>query len=110
MFAYNYEKMLELLKIEQKCVKRGSGLDKDFEGPCNRDCARCDLVQKDEDLLEMYEKVIRLVDREVKRVKREKGYKEEAAAIRKYWDDLEKNDPEEYWHQMQIAAAGGEGY
>ena len=105
MFAYNYERMLELLKIEQKCVKRNSGLDEDFEGKCDRDCANCELVQKDEDLLDMYAKAIRLVEREVNRVKREKGYKEEAEYRRKYWEDLEKNDPEEYRRRVQFFAA-----
>lgn len=104
MFVYNYERMLELLKIEQKCVKRGSGLDESFEGACNRDCANCDLVQKDADLLDMYEKVIRLVEREANRVKREKAYKQEAEARRKYWDDLEKNDPKEYDRLTQYLA------
>ena len=104
MFVYNYKEMLRLLKIEQQCVKRASGLDDDFEGECDRDCANCLLVQKTEDLLDMYEKTIRLVEREVKRVEREKAYKQEAEARREYWDDLEKNDPEEYWRQTQYLA------
>ena len=110
MFAYDYERMLELLKIEQKCVKRNSGLDESFEGTCDRDCARCELVQKDEDLLDMYEKAIRLVEREANRVKREKGYKEEAKRRKEYWKNLEENDPEEYWRRLREDAAMGEGY
>lgn len=110
MFVYNYERMLELLKIEQKCVKRGSGLDENFEGACNRDCANCDLVQKDADLLDMYEKVIRLVEREVERTKREKRYKEEAKRERKWHEDFQKKDPEGYEKLMREWAVMGEGW
>lgn len=109
VFSYDFERMLELLKIEQACVKRASGLDGNNE-PCNRDCANCPLVQKTEDLLEMYEKAIRLVSREAERIKREKGYKQEAKARAAYWKNLKENDPEEYWRQLQEEAAGGEGW
>ena len=40
-----------ILKIERECVKRN------IQG-CDRDCAKCDLVQTDEELLEMYDYVI----------------------------------------------------
>ena len=46
-------RMLELLKIERECVTRGEN--------CNRDCANCDLVQDADELIEMYDKVIRFV-------------------------------------------------
>ena len=46
-------RMLELLKIERECVSRGD--------TCDRNCASCDLVQDTNELLEMYDKVIRLV-------------------------------------------------
>ena len=77
VFSYDFERMLELLEIERECVKRAK--------TCDRNCAACDLVQKDEDLLEMYDKVIRLVSREVDRVKREKAYKEKIRAERRFW-------------------------
>jgi len=110
MFAYDYERMLELLKIEQTCVKRGSGLDENFKGACNRDCAHCDLVQKDEDLLDMYEKVIRLVGREVERTKREKRYKEQAKREREWHEEFQKRDPEGYWDYIREQAVMGEGW
>lgn len=63
--GYSYERMLKLLKIEQKCVKRASGLDATFDGICNRDCAQCDLVQEETELLQMYENVIKLVEQKI---------------------------------------------
>lgn len=45
------ERALQLLRIEQECIKRNS-----CEG-CDRDCAACDLVQEDEELNDMYEYV-----------------------------------------------------
>lgn len=45
-------RQIELLKIERECVQRN------HDGSCNRDCANCDLVQIDTDLLEMYDEVI----------------------------------------------------
>lgn len=43
------ERAIELLNIERQCV--GSN--------CDRDCANCELVQEEDELLEMYEYVIR---------------------------------------------------
>ena len=45
------ERAIELLKIEQACVERNT------KG-CDRNCAKCDLVQKDWELLDMYRYVI----------------------------------------------------
>jgi hypothetical protein len=47
--------MMELLEIEQKCVLRNS------HGDCERNCAECDLVQDDGELLQMYTDVIALM-------------------------------------------------
>jgi len=47
------KRKIELLKIERECVQRNS------DGRCDRDCANCDLVQIDTDLLEMYDEVIK---------------------------------------------------
>lgn len=44
------EKAIKLLKIEQECFRRANF--------CDRNCANCDLVQEDKDLIEMYEFVI----------------------------------------------------
>lgn len=41
-------RILELLKIERECVKRGE----------NRKCNECDLVQNTDELLEMYDSLI----------------------------------------------------
>ena len=63
------ERALELLKIEFECVRRGSGMVKEDErwnkrySECDRDCAKCSLVQESEDLLEMYETVIGIVEK-----------------------------------------------
>ena len=46
-------RQIELLKIERECVQRN------HDEKCNRDCANCDLVQVDTDLLEMYDEVIK---------------------------------------------------
>lgn len=46
------ECMIELLEIEHECMLRNS------HGDCNRDCDKCDLVQADDELHEMYTDVI----------------------------------------------------
>lgn len=46
------KRILELLRIERECVQRNC------DGRCDRDCANCELVQTDSDLLEMYNEVI----------------------------------------------------
>lgn len=46
------ERVRELMTIEQECVKRAN--------TCGRDCAKCDLVQDDKDLIEAYD-VIQIV-------------------------------------------------
>lgn len=54
------QRRLELLKIERECIKRN--IDK----KCDRNCGYCDLVQKDEDLLELYDELVE--EYEVKKV------------------------------------------
>ena len=49
------ERIIELLKIELECS----------QADCNRDCANCKLVQKSEDLKEMYENVISIMQRKL---------------------------------------------
>lgn len=49
------QRMIELLEIEQECVKRNGC------GECNRFCAECDLLQDDTELHEMYAEVIALI-------------------------------------------------
>lgn len=46
-----------IMETERACVKRA--------GYCNRNCARCDLVMEDSTLLEAYNEVIALLDRQV---------------------------------------------
>lgn len=46
------DRILELLKIEQECILRASRDD------CDRCCDKCDLVQDDDELKEMYNDVI----------------------------------------------------
>ncbi len=43
------ERVRELMTIEQECVKQAN--------TCGRDCAHCDLVQEDKELLEAYDVV-----------------------------------------------------
>ena len=49
------ERMIELLEIEHECMRRGA------HSECDRDCARCELVQDDQELDEMYTGVIALL-------------------------------------------------
>ena len=49
------DRITELLKIEQKCVTRSA--------TCSRDCAVCDLVQNDKELIEMYTEAINYIER-----------------------------------------------
>ena len=46
------KRILELLKIERECVRRNSDCE------CDRNCVKCDLVQTDGELLEMYDILI----------------------------------------------------
>lgn len=43
---------IELMKIERECVIRN------IKQQCNRDCANCDLVQKDSDVLGAFDAAI----------------------------------------------------
>ena len=54
------ERILSLLKIERECVLRAS------RNECSRDCANCNLVQDDKELLEMYSEVIEFYEGRVK--------------------------------------------
>ena len=45
------DRAIELLKIERECVSRNTN-------GCDRNCAACDLVQEDWELLEMYGRLI----------------------------------------------------
>ena len=64
------DRMIELLRIEKRCVLLFSGRFREDPGDndetptrCTRDCAHCDLVQDDEELLEMYDAVIFLIQK-----------------------------------------------
>lgn len=74
---------MELMMIERACVRKGSGMEwtwvpgKDgysvWEGykkvheECDRDCANCVLVQDSEELLEAYDKVIKIMIEETEK-------------------------------------------
>lgn len=49
------ERIIELLEIEHECMLRGS------RNECDRQCEKCELVQKDSDLNEMYIEAINIV-------------------------------------------------
>ena len=51
---------IELLKIERECIDRNN----ETAVLCDRDCEKCDLVQSSEELLEMYDFVIKYIERE----------------------------------------------
>ena len=53
------DRIVQLLRIERECVLRNS------KNSCDRNCANCDLVQDDKELLEMYETVINKLETEV---------------------------------------------
>ena len=54
------ERMIELLKIEHKCMLRNS------HGDCDRKCEDCDLVQEDWELHEMYTDVVYILEKKIK--------------------------------------------
>lgn len=49
------QRLLELLSVERLCVLQNS------LGRCDRDCENCNLVQKDTDILAMYDEVLDIV-------------------------------------------------
>ena len=53
-------KVIEILETEKTCVERASN------NQCNRDCKHCDLVRPSKDILEAYEKAIRIVRKEIR--------------------------------------------
>jgi hypothetical protein len=52
------ERMIELLSIEHECILRNTN------GSCDRQCERCELVQDDGELGEMYERAIAILERQ----------------------------------------------
>jgi len=44
------EQAIKLMQVEMTCIKRASNVDH----PCTRECEKCDLLQKSEDLIEAY--------------------------------------------------------
>lgn len=52
-------KILELLEAERKCIWRN------IDHECDRDCGKCDLVQDDLDLMELYTVLIQEYKRKV---------------------------------------------
>ena len=49
------ERIIELLTCEQTCVKR-QGTDK-----CDRNCARCDLIQDSKEIEQMYDEAEEII-------------------------------------------------
>ena len=45
----------ELMEIERECIKRN-------ETGCDRDCAKCDLVQETNELITAYDRVISYIE------------------------------------------------
>ena len=44
------EQAIKLMHVEMTCIERASNADH----PCTRECEKCDLLQKSEDLLAAY--------------------------------------------------------
>ena len=44
------EQAIKLMQVEVACIKRASNIDH----PCTRECEKCDLLQKSEDLIAAY--------------------------------------------------------
>lgn len=51
------KRVKELMEIEKECITRSD--------TCNRDCARCELVQDDIELKEAYSSIIQLIEHEI---------------------------------------------
>lgn len=51
------ERVIEVLRTEKKCVLRN------IRG-CDRDCAKCDLVLPDDEILTAYDTAIRIIQGE----------------------------------------------
>ena len=53
-----FPEVVEYLENEAECVRRGS--------TCSRDCGNCELVRKDEDIIEAYRIAIGIVKEKIK--------------------------------------------
>lgn len=51
----NTFRAMELMEVERACMERN------YFHLCDRDCADCDLVQEDEELLDAYDQVIEVL-------------------------------------------------
>lgn len=49
------DRMIDLLETERACVQTNA------DQRCDRDCANCNLVQEDTELIEMYTKVANIL-------------------------------------------------
>lgn len=58
---------LKIMRIEKECVIRNA------TGVCKRECAECDLVQKDTDLIEAYQMAEFAI---TKLINQNRGYKQ----------------------------------
>lgn len=50
-------RVIDLLKAERECVNRNS-----HGANCDRRCENCDLVQKDDELIEMYDFLLSMLE------------------------------------------------
>ena len=60
------DQILKVLKNERECIKRQSeyATPKSFVPKCDRDCANCDLCLPDDEILSVYDHLIRLCETE----------------------------------------------
>ena len=57
----NLKRARKLMLIETMCIKKAN--------TCDRDCANCELVQKDDELLEAYKLAIEALEEKIRKEK-----------------------------------------
>lgn len=62
-----FKRALELMRIEKECVMRNA------TSSCDRDCAKCDLVQEDTDLIEAFQMAIFALEKLIENGKKDDG-------------------------------------
>ena len=76
-----YQKAYELIDIEQQCVQRN------IDCKCDRKCENCDLLQKDSDIIEMYELTKIALKEIIKKEKKEEFGKKATEMIKEIFSD-----------------------
>ena len=75
----NTEQILKVLKNERECIARQNG-------KCDRNCAKCDLCLPDDEVLEVYDRLIRIVETDKIIVDIGDTYEERKEFLQKLYD------------------------